>query len=75
MLKISDSSELNHLYPEEEQHVSKFAALLNHKSVILIINEINTAIYNLERNANAKILFLNLSVKFGKLINPKNVNL
>lgn len=75
MLRISDTSELNHLYPEEEQHVSKFSALLNTKNVPLLIDEINSAIYNLERNANAKILFLNLSVKFGKLINPKNVNL
>ena len=75
MLKNSESSELNHLYPDEEVHVTNFARLLTTEIVILLIEEINSAIYNLERNANAKILFLYLSIKFGKLINPKNVNL
>jgi len=75
MLINNDSSELNHLYPEEEVHVTNFSTLLNNENSIALIGEINNAVYNLERNANAKILFMDLSIKFGRLINPKNVNL
>ncbi|MEQ8323454.1 MAG: hypothetical protein RIC15_10095 [Vicingaceae bacterium] len=75
LLNNHQSSDLLHLFPEEEVHVKNFSSLLNLENIPKLVEEFDTALANLNRNANAKILFMQLSGHFGKLINPKNVNL
>jgi len=75
LIDMSGAIELNHHSREEKMHVSKFSKLLNPKNSTKIIASFEEANMALERFVNSKILFMNLSVEFGELINPKNVNL
>lgn len=51
------------LYGEEEQFANKFAPFINERNVVQLTEEMNTAHRDLSRNANSKILFLDLSFK------------
>ena len=75
LLNQNMASGLINAFPEEEDHIRNFSGLLNLDNSALLLEEFNDALSNLGRNANAKILFMHLSNRFGKLINPKNVNL
>jgi DNA polymerase III subunit delta' len=59
---------------EEENHdfIKKFAKMLNPANSAQMVEELNTAIFHVERNGNPKVIFLDLSLKVKKLINPKN---
>ncbi len=46
---------------EEAEFVTRFANILNPKRIPLLAKEFNQAMYHIERNANPKILFMNLS--------------
>jgi len=60
-----------------EQHkdfVSKFSKLVhseNKTNINQLMDEFNKAIYHVERNGNAKIILLDLSIKVNKLIKAK----
>lgn len=54
---------------EEKKFVQKFSKILSENKIIMIYEKINTSIYHLERNANAKIKFLNLSVSISRIFN------
>ena len=75
LIDMSGAFELNHHSTEEKMHISKFSKLLNIENSTKIIASFEEANTDLQRFVNSKILFMNLSVKFGELINPKNVNL
>ena len=75
LVEMSGATELNHHSKEEKMHISKFSKLLNVENSTKIIAEFEEAFMALQRFANSKIMFMNLSIKFGELINPKNVNL
>ncbi|MBN2175206.1 MAG: DNA polymerase III subunit delta [Bacteroidales bacterium] len=52
----------------ESDFMKKFHQFINNRNGEAIINELNQSIYHIERNANAGILFLDLSLKIGKMI-------
>lgn len=54
--------------PEQQAFLVKFAPFINYKNIIDLTEQFNDAIYHLERNANPKILFLDLSLKVFGLI-------
>jgi DNA polymerase III subunit delta' len=56
---------------EEHKFASDFAPFIHQKNAGSIINEINDAVFHIERNANARILFLDLSLKMAELIKIK----
>ena len=75
LINMAGVSDLNHGSAEELDHVSKFSKLLTVENSTRLISEFEDSIDALQRFANAKLLFMNLSIKFGEFINPKNVNL
>ena len=62
---------LEGLSPEEESFLLKFKPFINHKNIIALNDVINNAYYHLERNANVKILMLDVSLKLYKLVRIK----
>jgi DNA polymerase-3 subunit delta' len=62
---------------EKQMAINDFAARFNRLTDIAqqeaIINEIDSAIYHIERNANAKILFHTLTIKIYHIISNKSV--
>lgn len=53
---------------ETKESLSKLSKFVNEKNIIPLTTEISKAIADLERNANAKILLLDLSFKIAKLL-------
>ncbi len=49
----------------------KFAPFVNSANVIRIVEELGTAEYHIERNANAKIVLLDLSIQMSRLLRAK----
>ena len=72
MLNYADAS-LVKLRGEEKEFVNKFAAFVHHGNYEKLIEEFNTAYYHIERNANPKILFMDLALKTNELINVKRL--
>ena len=71
MLQYADPS-LVKLGADEQEFVRKFAPFIHAKNIERFIDELNKAHYHMERNANAKILFMDLAFKFNELLNvPK----
>lgn len=60
--------ELIHLKEEEMRFLEKFAPFINNKNITDLIQEFNDAFYQLDRNANPKILFSDVVIKLTKLI-------
>jgi DNA polymerase-3 subunit delta' len=71
MLSYADPS-LVKLSADEQDFVKKFAPFIHGSNVERFMEELNRAHYHMERNANAKILFMDLAFKFNELLNvPK----
>lgn len=51
--------------------LSKFAPFVHSENILQIEKELNDAIYHVERNANAKIVFLDLSMKLTRFLHKK----
>ncbi len=60
--------ELLNLKEEEKAFLEKFAPYINNQNISELIDEFNSAFYQLDRNANPKILFSDLVIKLTKLI-------
>lgn len=58
---------------EEQVFVQNFAPFVNHANALQIVELFNTAIAHLERNANPKILFADLSFSLHRLMHIKAV--
>lgn len=57
---------------DEKEFVKKFAPFIHAGNIERFIEELNKAYYHMERNANVKILFMDLAFKFNELLNvPK----
>jgi DNA polymerase-3 subunit delta' len=50
----------------ESKFVHDFSPFINHKNLNEIVDELNTAIYHIERNAKAEIIFTDMSIKISK---------
>jgi DNA polymerase III subunit delta' len=76
ILNYADAS-LGRLYGKELESYRKFAPFINRYNAEDLAEELNKAHYHLERNANAKILFMDLSFKIHSLLvrkEPSNAN-
>jgi DNA polymerase III subunit delta' len=51
--------------------LAKFAPFVNGNNILDINNELNDAIYHIERNGNAKIVLTDLSIKLTRLLHKK----
>lgn len=51
--------------------LEKFAPFVHSKNIMAISEEFNKAIYHIERNGNAKIILLDLSIKLTRLLHTK----
>ena len=51
--------------------LKKFAPFVHSGNILEISNEISSAIYHIERNGNAKIILLDLSIKLTRLLHTK----
>ncbi len=59
---------------EEQGFVKKFSPFIHTNNLERFIEELNKAHYHMERNANPKILFMDLAFKFNELLNlPKPI--
>lgn len=56
---------------QEKEFLIKFSPFLHRGNYEKMVEEINTAHYHVERNAHAKILFMDLVLKMNELINIK----
>lgn len=68
IMVISGASELVHLPDTELAFVNAFGRQLDLARAEAIINELDKAYYHIERNANPKILFLDVSLQFVKIL-------
>ncbi len=59
---------LTRLNEEEEEFCKKFSSFINSSNVDIFYEEFNNSIYQIERNANPKILFTDLSFTVSRLI-------
>lgn len=71
ILISSGAKDLIKIDGEEQKFTSGFAPFIHPKNAENIINEFNDAVFHIERNANARILFLDLSLKIAELIKIK----
>ena len=55
----------------EKEFINKFAPFINNKNSILIIEKIDEAIRNIEKNGNRKIIFFELSLSLIQLLKNK----
>lgn len=55
--------------------LEKLSAVINDDNGPFIMDEIQKAMYHIERNANPRILFLDLSIRIMKLIRNKEINI
>ena len=67
MVSYGDAS-LIRLRGEELEFVKKFSPFIHGENCIQITEELNRAIRDIERNANPKILFTDLSLKLMTLL-------
>lgn len=57
--------------PQELDFLRKFAPFIHHINIEQIIEEFNKTIYHIERNANAKMVLMDFSLKINELLNVK----
>lgn len=68
LLKKFTGDNLVRLKEQELDFINNFSKVISENNIELIINELNTAHYNIERNAIGSLIFLDLSIKLGQLI-------
>lgn len=56
-------------------NLKKFAPFVHSANIIEINKEVNDALYHIERNGNAKIIFLDLSMKLTRLLHKKETSI
>ena len=74
MLKNYHADELVFLEPKTSDFsLEKFAPFVHSGNVLEISSELSDAIYHIERNGNAKIILLDLSIKLTRLLHQKEL--
>lgn len=66
------ATDLIRVQGEELDFLEKFSRFIHHHNAIDIIEAFNEAIFHIERNANPKILFADLSFRLNKLMHLKS---
>ena len=54
---------------EEKEFITKFSRFVHQRNYEKLLEEFNASYYHIERNANPKILFMDLIMKTNELIN------
>ena len=70
LLAISGAHAINRLQGEELKFVQDFSKVMSVEKIDKSFVLMNDASYHLERNGSAKMIFLDLSLKLTKIINP-----
>jgi len=70
MMNVS-GGEMVKLDPQQQEILALFKPFINKKNVDSFVSELNKAHFHVERNANPKILFLDLSLKISKILQIK----
>ncbi|MDH5476185.1 MAG: DNA polymerase III subunit delta [Cyclobacteriaceae bacterium] len=68
LLATAGATEMHRIQGEEEKFIENFSKVMTFEKVENFNNLINDALYHLERNANAKITFMNLSLQIARFI-------
>jgi DNA polymerase-3 subunit delta' len=63
-----NSPEILYITSEEQEFVSKFARFITGENVETIIHELSSAITDIERNGNGRMIFLDMVLKLSALI-------
>jgi DNA polymerase-3 subunit delta' len=69
LIILSDEPSLSRLMGDEMEFIKNFTKVLDISSLEAITSQLNEAFYHLERNANSKILFLDLSLRMIEIFN------
>ena len=72
-LLLAGADKMVKLPAQEMETARKMAAVMDEQKTQSIINELEKAHYHIERNANPKILFLDVSLQIIKVLNLKTV--
>ncbi|WP_088324704.1 ATP-binding protein [Polaribacter tangerinus] len=75
MLLNYKSEQLVFMETKTKFELSKFAPFIHGGNIIDIEKELNTAIYHIERNGNAKVILLDASMKLTRFLHKKEVTL
>jgi len=76
MLLNYKADSLVYLEPKTEGFkLENFAPFIHNGNIISISEELSSAMYHIERNGNAKIVLLDLSIKLTRLLHAKEVSL
>jgi DNA polymerase-3 subunit delta' len=70
---MAGADSLVHLPPNELDTAQKMTKVMNTASAQAISEELEKAHYHVERNANPKILFLDVSLQIVKVLNFKTL--
>jgi DNA polymerase-3 subunit delta' len=70
LLAISGANAINRLQGDELKFVQDFSKVMTVEKIDKSFTLMNEASTNLERNGSAKMIFLDLSLKLSKIINP-----
>jgi DNA polymerase-3 subunit delta' len=70
MLHVSGATTINRTRGEELKFVQDFSKVMNLDKIEKSFRLMNDATYHLERNGSAKMIFLDLSLKLSKTLNP-----
>lgn len=70
LLNVSAASDMTRSRGEELQFVQKFGKVMDLEKIEKSYTLMNDASYHLERNGSAKMIFLDLSLKLSRTINP-----
>jgi DNA polymerase-3 subunit delta' len=54
---------------DEKEFIVKFSRFVNQRNYEKLLEEFNSAFYHIERNANPKILFMDLILKTNEYLN------
>jgi len=68
LMVLAGAEHLVHLPANEKEFVVNFSKVLNAAKAEAIVDELEKAHYHIERNANGKILFLDVSLQFIKIL-------
>jgi DNA polymerase-3 subunit delta' len=70
LINLTDGT-LVRLEPSQRLAIDKFLPFVTLQNADAFISTLNEGIFHLERNAHAKILFLDLSMKINKVLQQK----
>ncbi|MBS1489435.1 MAG: DNA polymerase III subunit delta [Bacteroidetes bacterium] len=70
LLQVSGAGKISRVKGAEEKFVHDFSKIISLSKIELIARQMNEAVYHLERNGSAKMIFMNLSLQISKAIHP-----